>query len=61
MLKDNWDKIGVKVEVNLMEFNALTEKVYEKQDFEMYNMAWSLSIDPDAYEIFHSSQDSSTW
>lgn len=57
MLKADWEKIGVKVEPNLMEFAALTEKVYDKQEFEMFNMAWSLSIDPDSKEIFHSSAD----
>ncbi|WP_159436078.1 peptide-binding protein [Anaerosalibacter sp. Marseille-P3206] len=57
MLKADWEKIGVKVEPNLMEYNSLVEKVYDKREFDMYNMAWSLSIDPDALELFHSSQD----
>ena len=57
MLKADWEKIGVKVEPNLMEFNALVEKVYDERDFDMFNMAWSLSIDPDALELFHTSQD----
>lgn len=57
MLKSDWEKIGVKVEADIMEFAALSEKVYEKQEFDLYNMAWSLDVDPDAYEIFHSSQD----
>ncbi|HSH36853.1 ABC transporter substrate-binding protein, partial [Schnuerera sp.] len=56
VLIDNWGKIGVSIEVNYMDFNALSDAVYEEQDFDMYNMAWSLSIDPDAYSIFHSSQ-----
>lgn len=57
MLKADWEKIGVKVEANLMDFNALVEKVYEKREFDMYNMAWDLSIDPDAYDLFHTSVD----
>lgn len=57
MLKADWEKIGVKVEANLMEFNALVEKVYDKRDFDMYNMAWSMNLDPDSYDVFHSSQD----
>lgn len=57
MLKADWQKIGVKVEPNLMEFNALVEKVYTKRDFQMYNMAWSLSIDPSSRGIFHSAYD----
>jgi peptide/nickel transport system substrate-binding protein len=57
MLKDNWQKIGVKVEPNLMDFNALTDKVYTQRKFDMYNMAWSLVLDPDAYDLFHSDAD----
>lgn len=57
MLKADWQKIGVKVEPNLMEFNALVEKVYTKRDFQMYNMSWSLSVDPSSRGIFHSAYD----
>jgi peptide/nickel transport system substrate-binding protein len=57
MLKADWEKIGVKVEANLMDFNALSEKVFDKREFDMYNMAWQLDVDPDAYELFHSSAD----
>ena len=57
MLKEDWKKIGVKVEADIMEFPALTEKVNKERDFDLFNMAWSLSVDPDSYEIFHSSQD----
>lgn len=57
MIKADWQKIGVKVEPNLMEFNALVEKVYTKREFDMYNMAWSLSIDPTSRDIFHSAYD----
>ncbi len=57
MLKADWQKIGVKVEPNLMEFNSLVEKVYTKREFDMYNMAWSLSTDPTSRDIFHSAYD----
>ena len=35
----------------------IVEKVYDERDFDMFNMAWSLSLDPDALELFHTSQD----
>lgn len=57
ILKENWKKLGVSVIVDQMEFSSLAAKVYDKQDFDMYNMAWQLSIDPDATQIFDSSQD----
>ena len=52
MAKENWKEIGVELEAELMEFNAVAEKVFDNQDFEMWNMGWSLSIDPDPTGIF---------
>ncbi|MGL4454028.1 MAG: ABC transporter substrate-binding protein [Sarcina sp.] len=49
---DSWKKIGVKVTPELMEFPSMADKVRNTRDFEMFNMAWSLSIDPDPSEIF---------
>ncbi|CCQ94066.1 Oligopeptide ABC transporter, periplasmic oligopeptide-binding protein OppA (TC 3.A.1.5.1) [[Clostridium] ultunense Esp] len=56
VLIDNWGKIGVAIEINYMDFNALSDAVYEEHDFDMYNMAWSLTVDPDSYSVYHSSQ-----
>ncbi|BEP28077.1 ABC transporter substrate-binding protein [Helicovermis profundi] len=58
MLKSDWEKLGVKVEPNLMDFNSLVNKVYTERDFDLYNMAWSMTIDPgDNYSTFHSKFD----
>ncbi len=57
MLRADWQKIGVFVEPNLMEFNELVGKIYSERDFEIYNMAWSLSTDPSSRDIFHSAND----
>lgn len=57
IVKDNWGKLGIEVVPELMEFSTLSTKVYDEQNFEMYNMAWSLSIDPDPSGIFSISQD----
>ena len=46
LLTADWKNIGVKVTPNLMDFSALADKVYEQQDFQMYNMSWALDIDP---------------
>jgi peptide/nickel transport system substrate-binding protein len=40
-----------------MEFSTLGEKIFQSRTFEMYNMAWNLSIDPDPSSIFSKSQD----
>ena len=57
IVKENWAKIGVKVIPELMEFSTLSEKVKGKRDFEIFNMAWSLGIDPDPSWIFSKTQD----
>ncbi|MGH4118591.1 ABC transporter substrate-binding protein [Clostridium sp.] len=56
IVKENWKAIGVSVVPELMEFNTLCTKVYDEQKFEMYNMSWSLSIDPDPSGIFSKKQ-----
>jgi peptide/nickel transport system substrate-binding protein len=57
MAKENWKAIGVELEADLMGFNAVTEKVFNQQDFELWNMGWSLAIDPDPTGIFDSASD----
>jgi peptide/nickel transport system substrate-binding protein len=57
ILKANWGDLGVNIEINYMDFNALTDVVYEERDFDMYNMAWGLSIDPDSSDVYHSRED----
>ena len=56
IVKENWKSIGIDVIPKLMEFNTLCTKVYDEQKFEMYNMSWSLSIDPDPSGIFSAKQ-----
>lgn len=55
--KENWGALGIELEGNLMEFTAVIELVYDKQDFELFNMGWSLSADPDPTQIFGEDAD----
>jgi peptide/nickel transport system substrate-binding protein len=57
MATENWKEIGVELNAEMMEFNAVAEKVFDEQDFEMWNMGWSLSIDPDPTGIFDKASD----
>jgi peptide/nickel transport system substrate-binding protein len=52
--ENNWGELGIEVNANVMEFNAVVTQVFDEQDFDVWNMAWSLAIDPDPYAIFHS-------
>jgi len=49
-------KIGVRVNVRLVEWSAFIENFINKRDFEAVLLGWSLSPDPDQYSIWHSSQ-----
>lgn len=55
--KENWKQIGVHLDSKLMEFNAVSDLVYKDQDFQVYNMAWTLDIDPDPTKTFGSKSD----
>lgn len=58
MLGAYWKEIGVELIAEQMEFNTLVEKVYLERDFQLYNMAWSLTNLPTSnYTTFHSSVD----
>jgi peptide/nickel transport system substrate-binding protein len=53
---DNWKQIGVELKSELLDFNSVATKVFDEQNFEMWNMGWSLSIDPDPTGIFGEDQ-----
>lgn len=57
MVVENWKDIGIEVIVEEMPFDELMVKVYDERDFEMYNMSWALSQDPDPSEIFAIKED----
>ncbi len=52
-------KIGVKINIRMMEWSALLKIVNsgkQNKDFDAVIIGWSLGIDPDSYSIWHSSQ-----
>ncbi len=55
--KNNWGELGIKVVENVMEFDDATEEIFNKQNFEVFNIRWMLSVDPDPYELFYSEND----
>lgn len=47
IIQENLKAVGIKVELNKMEFPALMEKVVGNHDFDMYMMGNNLTPDPD--------------
>ncbi len=59
ILQWQYRKIGVKVNVRVLEWSALLKLVNSgkhPKDFDAVIIGWSLGIDPDSYSIWHSSQ-----
>ncbi|MDX8381077.1 MAG: peptide-binding protein [Ghiorsea sp.] len=48
--------IGIKVKIRLIEWSAFIENFINKRDFDAVILGWSLSPDPDQFNIWHSSQ-----
>jgi peptide/nickel transport system substrate-binding protein len=47
----DWEKLGVKLNVEELEFNAVREKM-NRGDFDMFFMAWGLTPDPDSVGVY---------
>ncbi len=59
--QDQYGKIGIKVDPQLVAFQTLTEKTrFGKPDWEGFQLGFSYGIDPDPYNIWHSTQARAT-
>jgi peptide/nickel transport system substrate-binding protein len=56
IIKEQLDKVGVEVKIQVLEWQAFLHEFVDKKRFEAIILGWSLSRDPDAYIIWHSSQ-----
>jgi ABC-type transport system substrate-binding protein len=51
-----WKKIGVKVTTQVFEWAVFLNDFVNTGDFDAVVLGWSMGIDPDLYQIWHSSQ-----
>jgi peptide/nickel transport system substrate-binding protein len=57
IIQDALKKVGIKVDITIMEWSSLLKKITgETKEFDSLIIGWSLGIDPDGYNIWHSSQ-----
>lgn len=54
--QDAWKQIGVDVRTDLIEWSVFIQERVNKADFDALILGWSMGIDPDLYQIWHSSQ-----
>jgi ABC-type transport system substrate-binding protein len=57
--QDGWRQIGIDVRTDLLEWAVFIQERVDKADFDALVLGWSMGIEPDLYEIFHSSQTNS--
>ena len=54
--QDAWKQIGIDVRTDILEWSVfLQERIY-KLDFDAVVLGWQMDIEPDLFQIFHSSQ-----
>jgi ABC-type transport system substrate-binding protein len=51
-----WRRLGIKVEALSLEWAVFIRERVNKADFDAVVLGWSMGLDPDIYQIFHSSQ-----
>jgi len=54
--QDSWRKIGIDVRTDVLEWAVFIQERVNKLDFDALILGWSMGIDPDLYQIWHSSQ-----
>jgi prepilin-type processing-associated H-X9-DG protein len=54
--QDSWRKLGIDVRTDVLEWAVFIQERVDKHDFDAVVLGWSMGIDPDLYQIWHSSQ-----
>ena len=54
--QDAWRQIGIDVRTDLVEWSVFIQERVDKADFDALVLGWLMGIDPDLYQIWHSSQ-----
>ncbi len=56
IIQQRLKEVGVKVGVRIIEWSAFINNFIDKRDFEAVVLGWSLNLDPDQYDIWHSTK-----
>jgi ABC-type transport system substrate-binding protein len=54
--QDAWKQIGIDVRTDLLEWSVFIQERVNKGDFDALVLGWQMGIEPDLYQIWHSSQ-----
>ncbi len=56
VVQDSWKRIGVTVKTDVIEWAVFLKKYINVSNFDAVILGWSMGLDPDLYQIWHSSQ-----
>jgi ABC-type transport system substrate-binding protein len=56
IVQDAWKQLGIDVRTDLVEWSVFIKERVNRLDFDALVLGWSMGIDPDLYQIWHSSQ-----
>jgi ABC-type transport system substrate-binding protein len=56
IVQDSWRQIGVDVRTAVFEWSVFIKERVNKLDFDALILGWQMGIEPDLYQIWHSSQ-----
>ena len=57
--QDGWKQIGIDVRTDILEWAVFIQERVDKADFDALILGWAMGIEPDLYQIWHSSQTNS--
>lgn len=55
IIQQNFKRVGIEAKIRVMEWQAFLEQI-DKHSFDAIILGWSMSRDPDLYDIWHSSK-----
>lgn len=56
IVQNNLKRVGIQVEIRVVEWQALLHQFIDKKQFDAVILGWGVGLDPDIYNIWHSSK-----
>ena len=56
ILQERWGQLGIKVEIRVLEWATFLNEYIDKRNFDAVLLAWSIPLEPDLFDVWHSSK-----
>ncbi len=54
VVQEQWSKVGVKVDIQVIAWAAFLDQFVNKKNFQAVILGWTIPLDPDIYAVWHS-------